>query len=242
MERNSISVCMATCNGAKYIEEQLNSILAQLNPRDEIILVDDNSSDNTIIKIKEIKDRRIKIFRNQKRLGILKNFEKAILLASYDFIFLSDQDDIWIEGKVKYIMSIFQERNVDLINHDAIIIDNDKNVIHESMYEYRNSGPGVIKNFLKDTYMGSCMAFKREVAFNTFPMPYNIGPIHDAWIGICAEMMHYRVLFVKRKLIKYRRHDKNTTKKRKLGLILLNRIFILYNLLIFWFKYLLKSK
>ena len=98
------SVCIATFNGEKFIKEQLDSILCQLGVDDEIIISDDSSVDQTISIIESYKDKRIKIFVNQKFSSPIYNFENAIMKSRGDFIFLSDQDDIWQSDKVEKML------------------------------------------------------------------------------------------------------------------------------------------
>ena len=100
-----ISVCIATYNGEKYIKEQLDSILPQLKKLDEIIISDDKSKDKTLKIIKTLNDSRIKIFTNPKK-GLISNFENAITKSSGDYIFLSDQDDIWHENKIQFYLTV----------------------------------------------------------------------------------------------------------------------------------------
>ena len=89
-----ISVAMATYNGEKYIKKQIESILINLNKDDELIISDDGSKDKTLDIIKSIKDKRIKIISGPKQ-GVIKNFENALNNCTGEYIFLSDQDDIW---------------------------------------------------------------------------------------------------------------------------------------------------
>ena len=96
-----ISVCIATYNGEKYIKQQLLSILKQIKVNDEIIISDDHSTDKTFNIIKSFNDTRIKFFLNNKGKGYTRNFENALEKAHGDIIFLSDQDDIWIDNKVE---------------------------------------------------------------------------------------------------------------------------------------------
>jgi hypothetical protein len=104
-----ISVCIATYNGEKYIKEQILSILAQLSTKDEIIISDDGSTDHTITKILEISSPIIKIVYNQNEHGYTANFENALKNAKGNFIFLSDQDDIWEPNKVACCMEHFKK-------------------------------------------------------------------------------------------------------------------------------------
>lgn len=108
-----ISVAIATYNGEKYIDEQLKSIINQSISIDEIIIVDDCSNDNTISKIEDFqekyKNNNIRLYKNDFNLGYKKNFHKAISLCKGDYVFLSDQDDIWVSNKVEIMMKEMKE-------------------------------------------------------------------------------------------------------------------------------------
>ena len=99
-----ISVCVAAFNGEKYIEEQILSVLRNLDSQDEIIISDDGSSDRTRRIVDDLaeKDRRIRII-DGPRKGLIKNFENAIVHSKGDIIFLCDQDDVWKDNKVKTV-------------------------------------------------------------------------------------------------------------------------------------------
>ena len=115
-----ISVCIATYNGEKYILEQILSILPQLKENDEIIVSDDSSTDTTLEIIKNINDKRIQIFKNTGNHGVNSNFDNALKRAHGEYIFLSDQDDVWLPGKVDRCLA--ELRTADLIMHDATIL------------------------------------------------------------------------------------------------------------------------
>ncbi len=207
-DTHSISVAMATYNGEKYIKEQLDSILCQLKESDEIIISDDGSSDNTIKIIESYKDKRIKLIEGPKK-GIKKNFENAIKECQNEYIFLADQDDIWVNNKVEIVLSYFENKNIDLVIHDCDVVNNNLEVINESFYKLRNSKKGKIKNIIKNSYIGCCMAFKSSLKYKVIPIPNNI-EMHDQWIGLRIEKYGH-VLFIKEKLIHYRRHDNNAS-------------------------------
>jgi glycosyltransferase involved in cell wall biosynthesis len=114
-----ISVCMAVYNGEKYLQEQIESILKQLSPEDELVLSDDASTDASIEIIERIKDSRLILLKNEKRLGPIYNFERALVHCRGDLIFLSDQDDLWLTGKVNACVQKLKE--YDLILHDAFV-------------------------------------------------------------------------------------------------------------------------
>ena len=212
MENIKISVAMATYNGEKYIVEQIDSILSNLKENDELVISDDGSQDKTIEIIKNYDDQRIKLF-NGPRLGVKKNFENAIKKTTGDLIFLSDQDDIWNENKVEIVLNELKlNPKASMIVHDAEIIDsNSKEILYDSFFDYRKSKKGIIPNIIKNSYIGCCMAFKRELVKYIIPIPEKI-EMHDQWIGIINELKCGESSFISKKLIKYRRHENNVSK------------------------------
>ena len=116
-----ISVCLATFNGEKYIYQQLSSILSQLSDIDEIIVSDDGSADKTIEIVKSIKDKRIKLFHNPYRQGIIHNVENALRESKGNIIFLSDQDDVWLNNKISVCLQHLQ--CADLVISDCYVTD-----------------------------------------------------------------------------------------------------------------------
>jgi glycosyltransferase involved in cell wall biosynthesis len=217
IKMGKISVCIAAYNGEKYIYDQLQSILMQLSENDEVIISDNYSSDKTVEIIKLINDSRIKLFFLKKQ-DLIKNFENALLQASGDYIFLADQDDIWLPGKVQIMMAGL--KSFDLVVSDCIVTNGDLKIISNSFYSINRSGPGFFKNIIKNSYIGCCMAFNRKTLDASLPFPENI-PIHDWWIGLMGEAIG-KVTFLDNKLILYRRHDSSasvTCKKSTFPLI-----------------------
>ena len=138
------SICLATYNGEKYIQELLNSILCQIDINDEIIVSDDYSTDNTLTIIRSFNDFRIKIFMNQGKRGVVNNFGNALKYASGDYIFLCDQDDVWFSNKKNICISYLDD--ADLIVTDCSVTDKDLNIIYPSLFEIGNPGSGFWKN------------------------------------------------------------------------------------------------
>ncbi len=102
-----ISVCMAVYNGAAHLLPQMHSILTQLREDDELVIVDDASQDESEKLLRSLSDTRLHVHRNEKNLGVLATFEKGLRLAQGDIVFLSDQDDLWLPGKVDKIIAVF---------------------------------------------------------------------------------------------------------------------------------------
>ena len=122
------SVALCTYNGEKYLAEQLDSILTQTVPIDEIVVCDDGSTDNTISILEEYESTfpyLFKIYKNKENLGYTKNFEQAINLCDRDIIFLCDQDDIWLKEKVKTVLLFFiAHPKINVICHRIKIMQN----------------------------------------------------------------------------------------------------------------------
>lgn len=203
-----VSVAMATYNGEKYIKEQITTILNNLKENDELVISDDGSKDNTINIIKSFNDKRIKLVDGPK-MGLKQNFNNAIKNTTGDYIFLSDQDDIWLPNKVDKMLEAFEKNNYILIQHDAIVVDENDNVIFESFAEHRKVKTGIIKNLIKNSYHGCCIAFRKELKDKILPIPDEIY-LHDQWIGMIAEV-EGKTKFLEQKLMKYRRHSANTS-------------------------------
>lgn len=202
-----ISICIATYNGEKYIKEQLDSILCQLNINDEIIVSDDSSTDRTLSIIESYNDDRIKILVNQKFHSPIYNFENAIKKATGQYIFLCDQDDIWLPNKVKSMMHYLSD--YDLVVSNCMIVDADLRVISNSFFREISSGNGFWRNWVKNTYLGCCMAFNRSICSYILPFPQKIA-MHDIWIGLSVEL-HGASLFLDQPLMLYRRHGGNVS-------------------------------
>lgn len=234
-----ISVCMAAYNGEKVISRQISSILVQLSKTDELIIVDDCSSDNTCSVINMFNDDRIKLFKNTCNLGVNKSFEKALLKAKGEIVFLSDQDDEWLPNKKEVVLKYFEKNDCDVLQHDACVIDEDGRVINPSFFSWRKwCTPNVILNFIRDTHLGCCMAFRRTVIKDC--MPITSVPYHDKWIGIIAPILGYKERYVNDVLIKYTRCSKSTTakylKRRSFIVIVFERLKYIKEIVVFVLK------
>jgi len=202
-----ISVCIPTYNGEKYIFQQVQSILSQLEENDEVIISDDSSKDQTIEIIESFKDRRIKLLKNNNFHSPIFNMENALKNATGDYIFLADQDDVWLPYKIVNTVKYLEEN--DLTLSDGYLTDSNLNVIKDSIFEQYNRKKGLFNNLNKNSYMGCCMAFKKRILTIALPFPKDI-PMHDIWIGFVAELF-FKTVFIKKKLIFYRRHKKNNS-------------------------------
>ncbi len=210
----SISVCLALYNGEKYIREQIDSILSELSQYDEVIICDDASSDTSCSIIQAINDSRITLIRNTSNIGYVKNFEKAISLSKGDLIFLSDQDDIWVKGKVKKVLTAFQKNNnISLVYHNLKPIDVFGNDLQIKFSEYsegkRNSLWFLVRQLIKPQIFGCACCLNRKKIDRLLPFPASVYA-HDHWIAVWAAI-NGQIYFLRDKLVKYRRHESNVS-------------------------------
>jgi glycosyltransferase involved in cell wall biosynthesis len=234
------TVCIATYNGEKFIEEQLRSILVQIDSDDEVIISDDGSTDNTLDCIALIQDPRIRILHSQSH-SCKHNFINALQHAKGEVIFLSDQDDVWLPDK--YAICLQELQNADLICTNSILVNEQLDIINPDFFSIYKSGPGIIKNIINNTYYGSCMAFHRHLLQTALPMPQTDEIGHDVWLGLVAEIVG-KVLFIPQPLLLYRRHNNTYTQttnlltrsKRSLYKKIANRWIMLYHIIIFYIK------
>ncbi len=228
MSNIRVSVAMATYNGEKYIKEQIDSILNNLEKNDELIISDDGSKDNTISIIQEMQknDSRIKLLEGPKN-GVKQNFANAIKNCSGEYIFLADQDDIWNDKKVEKVLKVFRNENVTLVIHNCEIVNENLEKNDKTFFEFRNSGKGIIKNIWKNTYIGCCIAFKGKMKDKILPIPNDI-EMHDQWIGIINEK-YGKSYFLDECLIKYRRHSNNVSQMKHYGVgrMIKNRVYFI---------------
>ncbi len=196
---------MATYNGETFVGQQIASILSQLGPLDELLISDDGSTDRTLDIICDIKDPRIQI-RTEGRIGIpMFNLERALCRASGDFIFLSDQDDIWAPDKVEHCLTALQA--CDLVTTDCELMDGAGNPLGRRLSELRTITTGFWPNLWKNRFVGCCMAFRRNILLASLPFPSSIST-HDLWIGLIAAL-HGKSRYLALPLVLHRRHGGN---------------------------------
>lgn len=206
--RRSVSVAMAVYNGETYLREQMDSILSQLEGGDEVVISLDPSTDGTRDIIKEycLKDSRIHLCYGPGN-GVIKNFENAIRHCRNEIIFLADQDDVWKTDKVEKVLKGFKDPKVMVVLHDSEVVDESLNVLQPSFFDIKQCRPGIMKNIIKNSYIGCCMAFRRKCTKYFLPFPDKL-PMHDQWIGLCCELLG-KASFIDEPLLMYRRHGVN---------------------------------
>lgn len=212
-----ISVCMATYNGERFIKQQIDSILPQLDSDDELIISDDGSTDGTLEIIASYKDERIKVLHHTRENSTYYpkmsvpyasfNFENALRAAKGDFIFLSDQDDIWLPQKIATCLKLLQTNDYVLSNFS--VIDEQGKLVMEKMYEKKPFSNNVLRNCIYPNFWGCCACFNRKILEKALPFPKSVC-LHDFWIGLVATKVGKMAWFEK-PLVLHRVGNQNTS-------------------------------
>jgi glycosyltransferase involved in cell wall biosynthesis len=207
-----VSVCMATYRGELYVREQLESILRQLGPDDEIVVVDDASPDGTYAAIAALTDPRIRLHRLDRNGGYVRAFEEALGRATGRYLFFSDQDDVWVSGRVDRMIASLDDAPFVAGNYSVLGGDG---VPPARMPLGPEFDGRTTRNLLGimigyRPYFGCGMGMTREVLPLVLPIPRIFFESHDLWTAIVGNtaggMRHLGEVVVERRL-----HDNNQT-------------------------------
>lgn len=236
-----VSVCLASFNGARFIAEQIGSILPQLGPDDELIIVDDHSRDNTREVIRRFQDKRITLLSSPRQQGHVTSFARAIEQADGDIIVLSDQDDIWTEGRQAKIRQLFRDHHCALVAGNFLPIDDTGAPLTRQLRRLRASDSGrswanIAGIFLgRRPYYGCAMAFAKPLKPLLLPIPAFVES-HDLWVAMAANLTG-AVQHTEEPLLAKRFHGDNVScpKRRSWPVLIVSRVKFLAGLiLLFW--------
>ena len=211
-----ISACMAAYNGGPFVEAQLQSILSQLTPEDEVVIVDDGSTDDTLQRIAGIGDARIHLLKHEKNAGVVATFEDALRSANGSILFLCDDDDLWAPTKARRFLDLFERRpEVGIVMSRVRMIDEDGQPMQDSrINRHGKFFPGFWRNLYMNHYQGSAMAIRASLLGRVLPFPARTSFLHDAWIGTRNDLLGGQIAFIDEDLLYYRRHGNNASRTK----------------------------
>jgi glycosyltransferase involved in cell wall biosynthesis len=217
-----ISIALCTFNGARFLREQLDSLLEQERLPDEVVACDDGSTDATLAILAEFRARSpfpVLIHEGRDPVGPAKNFEKAIALCSGDLIAMCDQDDVWLPTKLRLAEAYFLEHpEHDAVFTDGFLVDSKLGDLHCRLWQKIRftteeraecAGGRALAVLLKHYLVTGCTLSIRA-AFRPRVLP--IAPLwgHDSWIGAIAAAGN-RLGMIDEPTFFYRQHDSNYT-------------------------------
>lgn len=218
-----VDILLATYNGEKFLTEQLDSILNQSYQDFNLIISDDNSTDSTLKILEEYvkKDNRITIYKQEKNLGVVSNFEFLISKITSRYFMFSDQDDIWTEDKIEKSLETLRKTNSDIVFTDLMVVDSNLNVLYNSYWELKGLKNKILKYnsfealYLNNYVTGCTMLMKKDIISKVLPLPKSTKYVlHDYWIALIASQSG-KVTFLNEPTIKYRQHKNNKVGSKK---------------------------
>jgi glycosyltransferase involved in cell wall biosynthesis len=229
--RPLISIAMCTYNGEAYLSDQLVSIGKQMQQPDELIVCDDGSTDSTLQVLDQFSKGApfpVRVYRNEQRLGSTKNFEKAMSLCKGDFIFLSDQDDVWMPEKVNRLLQALRNNpHAGYVFSDALIVDEALHPLGYTMWQTIKFTPRERRQFeqgkqpavllKRNVVTGATMAFRATLKSFILPIPEEA--IHDEWIALLASAIGIYGVLIDESLIHYRQHSQQLRGGQKFSLV-----------------------
>lgn len=229
----TVAVALCTHNGARFLREQLESILDQSAPPQQLVLSDDASSDGTVELAESIMAERgggirFTVLRNDPPLGVARNFEQAALAATTDLVALCDQDDVWHPERLQTMVARFEAQpELMLLHGDARLVDGDGVPLGHTVFEALEAtdweldsiaGGRAFDVFVRRTLaVGATTLFRRSLLERA--APFGVGWVHDEWLAIMAASIGGASVSVERMpLLDYRQHGGNQIGVRKLSL------------------------
>ncbi|WP_425956314.1 glycosyltransferase [Xylanimonas sp. McL0601] len=235
MPAPQISVCMAAYNGGRYIEEQLRSILDQLGPDDEVVVVDDASRDDTAAVVEGFEDARVRLVRSPANRGYVRTFEAALGAARGSYVFLADQDDVWRPGRVEAMCAALDGRAVVATN--LATLGSGETLVgpfgQPDWHLRAADSDRPLRNVLgilagNRPYYGCAMAVRRDALKLVLPFPEFLVESHDLWLALAGNLSH-SMRHLELRSIERRLHGENQTPNRPRGplAVLRSRLLLL---------------
>ena len=238
----SVDVLLATYNGARYLSQQIDSLLAQNYQNFVIFIRDDNSSDNT----RKIVDEYLIRFPNKIRLitdsegpgGAKMNFGILLRHSTSKYVMCCDQDDVWLPDKIDHFLkmiqfyeSVYDVTTPILLHGDLKVVDNSLDIIHESFWDYQNIdvswGQSFSRLLSQNSVTGCSCIVNRALLDVALPIP-TTAVMHDWWLALVA-CSFGKIISDPECYTLYRQHEANVVGARKYNsdppLLLLKKLF-----------------
>lgn len=220
---------MATYNGSSFVIQQIESILHQLGTNDELVVVDDASTDETRQLIRAFADPRIRLMEASKNQGYVRSFEQAVLASEGAFILLADQDDIWIDGRLERMLEALEHDHVVATNFDVLGGGPRPSIPRLRSEDSRRHAANLLGILIGyRAYYGCGMGFRRDFLTMFAPVPPYLRESHDLWVAICGNVVG-SICHLDAPTLLRRIHGDNATPEgwRSLGVILGARVVLL---------------
>lgn len=214
---------MATYNGEAWVVAQLDSILAELRPGDEVVVVDDGSSDRTVELVRAVDDPRLRLLATGTNRGYVRAFEAALRECRGDVVLLADQDDVWIPGRRDRLVAALADHDVAASN--LVLLGSGAGLRgpfgSEGWRLRRRDQHRHLANIVGiwaglRPYYGCAMGVRREVLGTALPFPDYLTESHDLWLALLGNLSR-SIAHVEEPTLERRVHAENATPDRPRG-------------------------
>jgi len=224
-----VDILLATYNGEKYLEEQLQSILSQTHQNFRLIIRDDLSSDATpriIEKYAKAHPDKIQSIASKENLGVKRNFSALMETSQAAYVMFADQDDCWMQDKITKTLETMKCAELKygvmtplLVHSDLIVTDENMQQIAPSFWEHTNIKPNSflgLNRFLTQNMVTGCtMMLNKSLRQLAYPIPQD-SPMHDWWVALVASAFG-KIEILNEPTLFYRQHSSNTLGAKKFG-------------------------
>ena len=216
---NKVTVLMAVYNGAKYLEQAINSILKQTYQDFEFLIIDDGSTDDSAKLIQAYRDERIRFINNEKNIGLASTLNKGIKLSTGEYIARMDQDDLSFSTRIeKQLVYLQKHKDVILLGTGCVEMDREGRMVKQHRYHIKH------KYLIKCVERGgslfphSSVMYKTEIVkqINGYRNRLNDAEDLDLWMRLS---LVGKIGCLSEPLIKLRRHEESITAKSEKWII-----------------------
>ena len=200
-----VSVALSSYNGARFLREQIDSILAQQGVELELVCVDDGSTDASrdILADYASRDPRVSWSPNPGNLGPTASFERAMSICHGEFLLPCDQDDVCAPDKLRKLLDALGD--ADLVYCDSAYMDVDGRDLGERVSDRTRmlQGRRPVEFLFGNSVSGHAALVRRSLFEIARPFPE--GVYHDWWLALCAAGRN-GVRYLPEPLVHFRRH------------------------------------
>lgn len=217
---SSVSIILASYNGAKFIKEQIDSILKNTYQDWTLYICDDGSKDKTLEIVEDYVLKypdKIKLYKNERNLGVAANFLFGAKRAEGDYIMFCDQDDVWLPNKIEYTIdqmkkseSRYGTETPITVFTDAKVADVRLRILHNSFYESASidvSKVDMAHMLMENKLQGCTIMFNRLLLDKIKEVP-EFARYHDWWIGLLSAAFG-KIVYLNEPTLLYRQHGEN---------------------------------
>lgn len=217
-----IEILLATFNGARFLEQQLDSLFSQSCQDFSVAVRDDLSADGTVDILARYAKKypeRLSYVVNEKRLGAAGNFAALLCESTAPYVMCCDQDDVWLPEKIAVTMQTLRaaerargRETPVLAFSDTVLVDENLQVVDSSFWRRASFKPegAQLRNLLVQNLVTGCtMACNRTLLTSALPIPVQEVVMHDYWLALVAVAFGVTVP-IRQQTVLYRQHDRNT--------------------------------